>query len=285
MSYIFIIFLLFFPIFAVSQNIAVFSSAGGAVTNVSLDEVKKAYQVVLDSTLNAPSRTQFVKDYVRYRVIVEEAYKDKSLVKSPKIRNSVVDSQLRQTLDQSVYKAFISKRMQAQLSKIDREVRNASNKQLQKFYRSNPYFNIHFIVLDIPPSAGKKQISEVKKRAMNIHSQILKSKKPFLDLIPLYSDNTFVGRGGVHYSRTNLYPLVYDAVKSLKKNQITKPIRTPNGFYIVKLNRRVPFKEANVEDLKNQIRTEKRTKVFNAYLDKIQKKYKVQISKKLVQSL
>ena len=285
MSYIFIISLLFFPIFAVSQNIAVFSSAGGVAKNISLDEVKKAYQVVLDSTLNAPSRAQFVKDYVRYRVIVEEAYKDKSLVKSPKIRNSIVDSQLKQTLDQSVYKAFISKRMQAQLSKIDREVRKASSKELQKFYRLNPYFNVHFIVVDIPPSAGKKQIAEIKKRAVNVHSQILKSKKPFVDLISLYSDNTFVGRGGVNYSRTNLYPLVYDAVKSLKKDQMTKPIRTPNGFYIVKLNRRVPFSEANVEDVKNQMRTEKRTKVFNAYLDKIQKKYKVKISNKLVQSI
>ena len=285
MSYIFIIFLLLSPLFAFSQNIATFSSADGSVTNISLDEVKKAYQVVLDSTLNAPTRTKFVKDYVRYRVIVEEAYSDKSLVKSSKIRNSVVDSQLKQTLDQSVYKAFISKRLQAQLSKIDREVRNASNKQVQKFYKSNPYFNIHFIVLDIPQSANKSQISEIRKRAMNIHSQVLKSKKPFVELVPLYSDNTFVGRGDINYSRTNLYPLIYDAVKSLKKNQMTKPIRTPNGFYIVKLNRGVPFKEANVEDVKNQMRTKKRTTVFNAYLNKIQKKYKVKISNKLVRSI
>ena len=285
MSYIFIIFLLLSPLFVFSQNIATFSSANSSVTNVSLDEVKKAYQVVLDSTLNAPTRTRFVKDYVRYRVIVEEAYNDKSLVRSSKIRNSVVDSQLKQTLDQSVYKAFISKRLQAQLSKIDRKVRNISNRELQKFYRSNPYFNIHFIVLDIPQSANKSQISEIRKRAMNIHSQILKSKKSFVELVPLYSDNTFVGRGDINYSRTNLYPLIYDAVKSLKKNQITKPIRTPNGFYIVKLNRGVPFKEANVEDVKNQMRTEKRTTVFNAYLNKIQKKYKVRISNKLIRSI
>ena len=283
MSYIFI--LLFFPIFAFSQNIATFSSADGTVTNVSLEEVKTAYQVVLDSTLNAPSRTQFVKDYVRYRVIVEEAYNDRSLVQSSKIRNAVVDSQLKQTLDQSLYKAFISKRMQAQLSKIDREVRKASDKELQRFYNSNPYLNIHFIVLDIPQSASKAQISAIRKRAMNVHSQVLKSKKPFVDLVPLYSDNTFVGRGDINYSRTNIYPLIYDAVKSLKKNQMTKPIRTPNGFYIIKLNRRVPFREANVEDIKNQIRTDKRTKVFDAYLNDIQKKYKVKISKKLVQSI
>lgn len=283
MSYLFII--LLFPFFAFSQNIATFSSADGSVKNVSLKEVKQAYQVVLNSTLNAPTRTQFVKDYVRYRVIVEEAYSDRSLVKSSKIRSSIVDSELRQALDQSVYKTFISKRMQAQLSKIDREVRNASNKALQAFYRSNPYFNIHFVVLNIPQSANKAQISEVKKRAMDVHSKVLKSKKPFIDLVPLYSDNTFVGRGDINYSRTNLYPLVYDAVRSLKKNQVTKPIRTPNGFYIIKLNRVVPFKEANVEDVKNQMRTEKRTKVFNEQLNKIQKKYKVRISSKLIKSI
>jgi len=163
MSYIFIIFLFLSPFCVFSQNVAMFSSGNGSVTNGSLDEVKKAYQVVLNSTLNAPTRAQFVRDYVRYRVIVEEAYNDRSLVKSARIRNSVVDLQLRQTLDQSVYKVFISRRMQAQLSRIDREVRNVSNRELQKFYRSNPYFNIHFIVLDIPQSANKSQISEIRK--------------------------------------------------------------------------------------------------------------------------
>ena len=106
-----------------------------------------------------------------------------------------------------------------------------------------------------------------------------------MDLVPLYSDNTFCGEGEVNYSRTNLYPLIYDAVKSLKKNQITKPIRTPNGFYIVKLNKRVPFKEANVEDIRSQIRTQRRAEAFNQYLDKIQKKYKVKISSNLIPSI
>lgn len=285
MSYIFVVCSFLLPVFAFSQNIATFSRGSNSEQNISLNEVKQAYQIVLNSTLNAPTRTQFVKDYIRYRVIVEEAYNDKSLVKSKNIRNLITNSQLRQTLDQSVYKAFISKRMQAQLSKIDREVRNASSKELQRFYKSNPYFNIHFIVLDIPASVNNKQILEIRKRATNIHSQVLKSKKPFVDLVPLYSDNTFVGRGGINYSRTNLYPLVYDVIKSLKKDQITKPIRTPNGFYIVKLNRVVPYKEANVEDIKNQIRTDKRTKAFNQYLNEIQKKYKVRISNKLVQSI
>ena len=285
MSHIFIISLIFSSVFVFSQNIATFSKGGDSVQNISLDEVKQAYQVVLSSTLNAPTRSQFVKDYVRYRIIVEEAYNDKTLVKSASIKGLVTDSRLKQSLDQSVYKTFISKRMQAQLSKIDREVRNASAKELQKFYRSNPYFNIHFIVLDIPSSVNKNQITEIKKRAMNIHSQVLKSKKPFVDLIPLYSDNTFVGRGEINYSRTNLYPLIYDAVKSLKKNQMTKPIRTPNGFYIVKLNRVIPIKEANVEDIKNQMRTEKRTEAFNQYLNKIQKKYKVRVSNKMVRSI
>ena len=285
MSCIFIVFSLFFSFFAFSQNIASFSKGGGSVQNVSLKEVQEAYKVVLGSTLNAPARGSFVRDYVRYRIIVEEAYGDKSLVRSADIRNLVTDSRLRKTLDQSIYKAFISKRMQAQLSKIDREVRNADSKMLSSFYKNNPYFDIHFVVLDIPQSANKKQMAGIKKRAVKIHSQILKSKKPFVDLIPLYSDNTFVGRGGVNYSRANLYPLIYDAVKSLKKNQITQPIRAPNGFYIVKLNGVVPFKEANVEDIKNQMRTEKRTEAFNQYLGRIQKKYKVEISKKLIPSV
>ncbi len=285
MSCVLAVFFLFFSFFAFSQNIASFSRGGGAVQNISLKEVQEAYKVVLNSTLNAPARDQFVRDYVRYRVIVEEAYSDKSLVRSANIRKLVTDSRLQQTLDQSIYKSFISKRMQAQLSKIDREIGNANSKALRSFYRSNPYFNIHFIVLDIPQSSNSRQIAEIKKRAVKIHSQILKSKKPFLDLISLYSDNTFVGKGGVNYSRTNLYPLIYDAVKSLKKNQVTRPIRTPNGFYIVKLNRKVPFKEANVEDIKNQMRTERRTEVFNQYLGNIQKKYKVEISKKLIPSI
>ena len=142
-----------------------------------------------------PARSQFVKDYVRYRVIVEEAYNDKSLIKSANIRNLVLDPQLRQTLDQSVYKAFISNRMQAQLSKIDREAAKAGSKELRAFYRSNPYFNIHFIVLDIPQTANNKQIAEIKKRAVKIHSQVLKSKKPLWIWCLFIQTILFVGRG------------------------------------------------------------------------------------------
>ena len=113
----------------------------------------------------------------------------------------------------------------------------------------------------------------------------MKDKRSFKKLVPLYSDNSSIGTSEVVYTKNNLYPMIYRALKKLSPTQISKPIRTPNGFYILRLNKVVPFSKVNKDAIRNQIFTERRTKVFDKRLNSIQSKYKIVINQQVVKSL
>ena len=274
------------PLWAGAENIATFKKKGGKTAhNITLDEVRMAYQVILRASLNAPSREQFLQDYIRYRVAVEEAYNDRSLVKSPQVRQMIVPSDLRESFNEILYRAYAEKQIQGKISQIEKDVQAMTEADLRKHYNQNPYFSFNFIIIDIPPAASKKQISSIKKRAESIYNKVKSSKKPFLELISLYSDNQYIGRGVLPYSKSALYPLIYSALQALKPQQISQPVRTPNGFYILKLNSVLSFDKANQDDLKKQLFTKRRTKMYNQHFNQLLSQYEININQKALKTL
>ena len=251
--------------------------------NVPLKEVKQAYQMVNQNTLNAPSSSQFIKDYVRYQVALLEAYNDKSLFQTSKVRSQIKNESLRSSIDQATYKAFIEKQMKSEIISLNKKVRAISDSSLKKSYSRNPAFNFHFILIDIPPAA--QNLNKIKKRAYDTYSKVLKDKRPFKKLVSLYSDNGSIGTSNVVYTKNSLYPLIYNALKNLSPSQVSKPIQTPNGFYILRLNKVVPFSKVSKDAIRNQIFNDRRTKVFNQRLNKIQSKYKIVINKTVAKNL
>ena len=266
-----------------AKTIASFKKKGAKATQkISLEEVQTAYQVIIRSTLNAPSPQKFVKDYVRYRVAVEEAYNDSSLVKTPRIRKMLLDAGLKESFEQVLYKAFAEKKMKSKLSQIDKETKRLSTAQLRNFYNKNPYYSFQYVVLSLSPSAGADQIRGVKARAEQIYNKIKKSKKDFSQLTALYSDNPLAGRGLVYHSRSTLYPLLYQALQKMKPGALSRPVQTPNGFYVLKLNQILDFKQANKEDIKSQYFSDKRSQVLNQYFNQLQAKYNISVNQKAV---
>ncbi len=281
----FVVFLfIFFSSVIQAQTIATIQR-GKFKQSVPLEEVKEAYRFVINNTLNAPSRAQFVVDYVRYQIALIEAYNDKTLFKSANIQSMIRKSSLKKSVNQVVYKAFVENKMRSRLLSLNKEVRALGNANLRKTYSADPAFNFHFIVIDIPSLLNSRQLSNIKKRVQGIYSKVLKDKRPFEKLVPLYSDNNAIGTSNVSYTKDSLYPLIYDALKKLKPNQISKPVQTPNGFYILKLKKIIPFSKVNKEAIRNQIFTSKRSQALNLYFNKLQSKYKITINNQAVKTL
>ena len=281
----FIIFLPVCLVFLVQAQTVATIQKGNFKQAIALQEVRQAYQFVVSNTLNPPSPGQFVADYVRYQIVLIEAYNDKTLLKSSSVRPMIKNDSLKKSIDQVVYKAFVENKMRTQLLSLNKEVRSLKDADLRKSYSSEPAFNFHFIIINIPSSANSQQIANIKKRAQNIYSKVLKDKRPFKQLVSLYSDNSSIGTSNTNYTKASLYPLIYDALKKLKPNQMSAPVRTPSGFYIIKLNKVIPFSQVNKEEIREQIFTQKRLRVFNQYFNKIKSKYKVTTNKKAVESL
>lgn len=271
---------------AFAKTAATFQKKGQKkVQSISLRSARTAYRAVSQATLNTPSRSQFMRDYVRYHIALNEAYNDRSLITASDIQRFIVNPDLKKSFDDILYKVYASSKMQTSIQAIEKEVRNLSDKALRDYYGKNPYYRFHFVLLNIPSLASQKELTNIRARALSIYQKIKKSKKPFPQLISLYSDNPSIGYSGNVYSRSSLYPLLYSALGKLKINQVSRPIQTPNGYYILRLNEVVPFNRAIRNDIKEQIYNARTEKVFNNTFNQMMKSYKVNIDEQAVRSL
>ena len=253
---------------------------------ITLNEVKRAYNVVKQSTFKPPKSETFFDDYLRFKLGVEVGLHEKKLVKNPNIANKIVNPFLKQAFHQELYKALAELKLKKQMENLDKTSANLSTKTLKRRYANEPEFNIFFITVQHPINPSPKQINEAKERANKIYSQIIRSKKSFLELVALYSDDKNNGALGINRSRASIVPEVYAKLKSMKNKSISKPIRSDSGYFIVKLNKRVPFSEANKMAIKANYFNETRTKIFNNYFNGLKKDFQVNIvNRSLIKTL
>ena len=244
---------------------------------LSVEEVKQAFKRVKQSTFQAPSSRQFFQDYLRFKLGVEVAYNEKSLVKGPQVVSWIKDPLLKASFEQELYKAFAELKLKKQLHLLDKRASGLSKKALASRYNRNPEFNFHYIAIHHPLNPTAAQKKEALKRAQKVYKQIRNSKKSFLELISLTSDEKLLGTLNTNRTRAVILPAVYTTLLKLKSNKISAPIAVPSGYYLVKLNRRVPFNEANQAAIRADFFNSERTKIFNSYFNKLKRSFKIQI--------
>ena len=264
-----------------------YSKASKPVTkNVELEEVKRAYASVKRETFTPPSKQRFFDDFLRFKMGVEVALHEPALVKSPQIINSIVSSPLRVSFEQAVYTALAELKLRKQMKALDERASKLPPKTLRAFYNKDPEFIYNYIAINHPINPSPAQIKEAKTRAKQVHKQVVSSKKPFGELVVLHSDDKMLGALEVNRSRGVIFPPVYNRLKKMKPGRISEPFRVSTGYYIIKLIRRVPFKEANTHKIRLDYFNEERTRIFNRYFNKLKKHFTVKVvDKKLIQSL
>jgi len=277
------------PAFSSTQTIAryTYSKAKNPIKkSITFKELQTAYKQVKDSTFNPPSPEIFFEDYLRFKIGVEIALNDKKLVKTPNIDEQIQNPYLKQAFHQELYKALAEERLKKQTQELDKRASMLSESALKRLYSREPEFNIFFIAIYHPISPSPSQIQAAKKRADQIYSQVIKSEKPFLELVALYSDDKSNGVLNINRSKAAIFPSAYTQLKKMRDNSISKPIRVPSGYVIVKLNQKVPFKEANQTAIKANYFNKKRTDLFNRYFNGLKKSFVIQtLNRDLVKTL
>ena len=283
-SIFFICFL--FPAGAKSLATISYSGKKGPVTvTITLKEFITTYKAVKQTAPNTPPIKQFFEEYLRYRVGVEQAYNDPTLIKNPALRNMFKDPLLKEGFEQLLYKTLAEKKLRRKMVQVDRTAKKLSKNIMLKFYKKNPEFDINFIVITFPMNATPKQIKSALTRAQKIHAEVKKSKKPFAQLVDIYSDDRISGRLSIPRSRHTIYPTIYKTLKTMKNGQVSGPIRTGNGFYIVRLNRKIPFGEANRTQIKAAYFDQKRTQALNKYFESLKSKFKIKTNLALLNNI
>ncbi len=238
---------------------------------ITLDEFNKKYTEVKSQTMNPPTREQFLEDLVRYELGLQEAEKRK-LGNDP-----IVQERMRQEL----YKALLEKDLGDRVQKI-----TVADKEMEAYYKRNPEIRTSHILIELKPGATAEQRAEGKKRAKEIYDEVKKSKRPFEELVKLYSDDPLSKQTGGDVgwqSRISLVPSYYDTILKMGVSEISPIIETPFGLHIIKVTGKRSYENANKRQIRAAVFDEKRRDVFNDYFDKLKKSSKIQLNRKLVE--
>lgn len=261
---------LFFGFGAFAQNKTdVVASIGSK--NITLEEFNKKYNDVRAQSINPPTREQFLEDLVRYEVGVMEAEKRK-------LDNDPI---VKERMRQEMYKALIEKEIGQSVQKIQ-----VSDKEMRDFYSKNPEIRTSHILIEYTPDAKPAQVADARKRAEEIFAEVQKSKRPFEELVKLYSDDPLSKQAGGDVgwqSRVTLMPSYYETALAMKVGEIRGLIETPYGFHIVKLTGKRSFENANKRQIRAAVFDEKRKIVFNNYFEKLKKGYSIKVNTTVIQ--
>ncbi|HRO66066.1 MAG TPA: peptidylprolyl isomerase [Pseudobdellovibrionaceae bacterium] len=238
---------------------------------ITLGEFNKKFNEIRSQTINPPTKQQFLEDMVRYEVGLQEAEK-RNLDKDPLVQDRV---------KQELYKALLEKDLGQQVQKIQ-----VSDAEMKAWYKKNPEIRTSHILIEYKPGATPEQVAEAKKRAQEIFQEVRGSKRPFEELVRLYSDDPLSKQAGGDVgwqSRVTLFPSYYETALGMKVNEIKGLVETPFGFHIIKLTGRRGFEEANKRQIRAAVYDEKRKQAFNSYFERLKKQYSIKTNPSALQ--
>jgi len=129
-------------------------------------------------------------------------------------------------------KAFDEIRNSLMTEKLDKKVMDSvvvNDRTLEESYDQTAISQITVV------SAGKRSDEQARKRAEEISAK-LKKGDDFAALAKQYSDDPYKVNGGMRgvVSRTTIEPELRDAAFKLKRDEVSQPIKTAQGYVIVK---------------------------------------------------
>jgi peptidyl-prolyl cis-trans isomerase SurA len=124
----------------------------------------------------------------------------------------------------------------ARINVSPREIDQFLERQKKMPSESNEY-NVSHILVAVPQAATPQQLDEAQRRADDVYQKAT-SGEDFARLAVAYSNSQTALEGGSLGWRkgSELPTFLAEIIAGMKTGDVTKPLRTPSGFHILKLN-------------------------------------------------
>lgn len=238
---------------------------------ITLGEFTKKFNEVKSQTLNPPTKEEFLEDLVRYYVGLQEAEK-KGLRNDPVIKEK---------MEQEMYKGLLEKNLGPEVAGI-----KVTDEQMKAWYKENPEIRTSHILIEYKPGSKPEEIAAAKKRAQEIYdNEVKNSKRPFEELVRLFSDDPLSKQTGGDIgwqNRLTLVPSYYNTALNMKIGEVKGLIETPFGFHIIKVTGKHSYENANKRQIRTAVFDEQRRQKFNKYFEALKKDYPIKVNSKLI---
>ena len=146
-------------------------------------------------------------------------------------------------------------------------------------------FHLAQIAILVPANAPKDADEEARRKARELRAQVTKPKTEFAEIARKSSqDVNSAGRGGdLGWLREDqILPAVRDALRGLTEGGISEPVRSKDGWHVVKLMGTRPPSVMPLEQVKDNLTTALRQgrtqQALKTYLEDMLRKEPVQIN-------
>lgn len=190
-----------------------------------------------------------------------------------------------QVMAANVITKYVTQTIVKQATYSDEQLRDYYNDHPREFQRPESV-GVWHIILKVSPNAPTKEWKKKKQLADSLLKQI-RDGASFTDIASKHSEDDYRIKGGwigyMHKGR--MLQELEDAVFSLKKNEIAGPIKSLQGYHIVKAGERksagkTSFKDAK-DKLKKRLQQERFSQLRKEVLDKQRKQVKIKLLIKL----
>jgi peptidylprolyl isomerase len=226
---------------------------------------------------NPAALSEFVRDRLLRQALLDQA-RSGGFDQKPEVVQRANDAR-----DAAIVAAYI-----ASLSEPDPGY--PSDAEIAAVYENNrarflvpKQYHISQIAVRLPVGSPPNADEVAKAKIMDIRQQL--KKGDFADLARKYSDDrASAERGGDlgWFREDQLLPAVKDAVVGMRDNGISDPVRTPEGWHIIRLTETRPSAVAPLADVRNAIaqalRQQRAQQNARALVDNMLRKEPIQLN-------
>jgi parvulin-like peptidyl-prolyl isomerase len=228
---------------------------------------------------NPAALSEFVRDRLMRRALLEQA-KSVGFDQKPDVVARINDA--RDSVIVTSYVASLTEPDPGYPSQAEIAAAYEGNKS--RFVVPRQY-QIAQIAVRLPVGSSAKADEEAKARILDIRQQLNKPNANFADLARKYSDdrNSADKGGDLGWLREDqLVPAVKDAVAGMAENAISEPVRTPEGWHILKLSGVRPSSIAPLADVSDSIaaalRQQRAQQNARAFVEDLLRKEPIQLN-------
>ena len=237
---------------------------------ISVKEFERRYnENIKYFKFTPPTKINVLNDIIKFELGVEEA-KRLGLDKKPEIQ---------ERMNTVLYQSLIDEKLAEKFKKIE-----VDEKEVKQYCKRYPEIKTSHVYVPLRVTPLKAEQEEASKKIAAAMDE-LKKGTAFEAVVAKYSDGYATNSGGdIGYQmKDKLDPVYYEQSLKLNIGEYTKePVRSQFGLHIIKLAGKRSCNDINVAEWSRMIYDEKRTKLFNDFLEELRGKAKVSINYPLV---
>ncbi len=176
----------------------------------------------------------------------------------------------------------IEKEVNAKVIVSSKDLLRYYEKQRERFLESPEKVLVMAIIMKLSAAPSLTEITDLKIRSLKIYSEI-RNGEPFERQVHKYADESVKSLGGKlgEFEKGAMIPVLDEKIFTLKEGEVSEPIWTKDGVYILKIAKRTQAVYTSFEKVKDELYgkayEEKREETFNAWMKNIWERSSIKI--------